>query len=129
MNDSKQAMEAFQAAQGLPFTAVVAAESDEGEEIILAFGTQGLLFVSDEDNDTLSVKFAELQDIDDAEDLTADPVWSRFIGKEFSAGWLTINQHGVTDGALLSFDEVFPQVALNVVASGFEFLEIRQRER
>ena len=67
-----------------------------------------------------------LVEVLDRPDLTTDPAWSRFIGKELSTGWLMQNQQGYADGALLSFDGVVPEVGLNVVAA-FEVLEIRQR--
>jgi hypothetical protein len=127
MNDS--AMAPFHAAQGYTLTAVLSADTDKGEEIILAFGVRGLVFGCDADTDALELAFVELDDVDDADDLTGDPAWSKYIGKEFSTGWLTVNQQGFADGALLSFDDVVPEVGLNVVAGAFEFLEIRQRAR
>lgn len=46
--------------------------------------------------------------------------WSTFIGKTFGWGWVTINQQGYCDGVLLSFDDITPQVMLNVVASSIK---------
>jgi hypothetical protein len=137
MNDTLKAagkalspiLQPFHQAQGKQLTAVLRRDTDEGEEMILAFGMDGLFFACDEDLDKLTLRFEELSDIEDVEDLTTDAAWNRFLGKEFFWGWLTINQQGYNDGALLSFDGVVPEIGLNVVASEFEVLEIRQRAR
>ncbi len=119
----------FHQAQGHQLTAVLSADTEDGEQILLAFGTEGLIFSCNGDTDTVAVRFGPLGSVDDAEDLTADGAWSRFIGKEFFWGWLMLNQQGYADGVLLSFDGVVPEIGLNVVASEFEVLEIRQRAR
>lgn len=118
---------AFLQAQGRQLTAVLSNDTGEGEELLLAFGGEGLVFRCNEDSDTLALSFESLPALADADDLTAHPAWSRFIGKELSTGWLMVNQQGYTDGALLSFDGVVPEVGVNVVAAAFEVLEVRQR--
>lgn len=120
-------VKAFLEAQGRQLTAVLSNDTTEGEELLLAFGSEGLVFRCNEDSDALAISLEPLPALDDAEDLTAHPIWSRFLGKEFSTGWLMMNQHGYCDGALLSFDGVVPEVGLNVVAAAFEILEVRQR--
>ena len=122
-----ETLKPFLQAQGRQLTAVLGNDTGEGEEIILAFSAEGLVFRCNEDSDAISVSFEAITALEGADDLTAEPTWSRFIGKEFSTGWLTLNQQGYTDGALLSFDGVVPEVGLNVVAAAFEVLEIRQR--
>ena len=117
----------FLEAQGRQLTAVLSNDTGEGEDLILAFGAEALIFRCNEDSDAITVSFEAIPELEDADDLTASSAWSRFIGKEFSTGWLTLNQQGYTDGALLSFDGVVPEVGLNVVAAAFEVLEIRQR--
>lgn len=117
----------FLQAQGLQLTAVLSNDTGEGEDLLLAFGADALVFRCNEDSDAITVTFESVPELEDADDLTADSAWSRFIGKEFSTGWLMQNQHGYTDGALLSFDGVVPEIGLNVVAAAFEVLEIRQR--
>jgi len=120
-------MQPFHQAQGRQLTAVLSNDTGEGEEILLAFGADALIFRCYEDSDTIAVTFEPIPDLEDADDLTTDPAWSRFIGKEFFCGWLMQNQQGYTDGALLSFDGVVPEIGLNVVAAAFEVLEVRQR--
>ena len=120
-------LQPFLQAQGMQLTAVLSNDTGEGEEILLAFGAEGLVFHCNEDSDAITVTFEPLPELEDADDLTADPAWSRFIGKELSTGWLMQNQQGYADGALLSFDGVVPEIGLNVVAAAFEVLEIRQR--
>ena len=122
-----ESVKPFLQAQGRQLTAVLGNDTGEGEEIILAFGAEGLVFRCNEDSDAITVSFEPIPELEDADDLTAHSAWSRFIGKEFSTGWLMFNQQGYTDGALLSFDGVVPELGLNVVAAAFEVLEIRQR--
>lgn len=124
MNENLQP---FLQAQGRQLTAVLGNDTGEGEEILLAFGADALIFRCNEDSDAITVTFELIPELEDADDLTTDPAWSRFIGKELSTGWLMQNQQGYADGALLSFDGVVPEVGLNVVAAAFEVLEVRQR--
>ena len=118
-------LEPFRKAQGKTLTAVLRRDYGEGEELTLAFGSERLLLRCDEVRDAVQIKFGGIELVDDIDDLTADAPWSRFIGKEFFWGWLTINPQGFADGVLLSFDGVVPELGLNVVASTFEVLEIR----
>ncbi|WP_047488080.1 DUF6334 family protein [Terriglobus sp. TAA 43] len=120
-------LQPFLQAQGRQLTAVLSNDTGEGEEILLAFGADALIFRCNEDSDAIAVTFETIPKLEDADDLTTDPAWSCFIGKELSTGWLMQNQQGYGDGALLSFDGVVPEVGLNVVAAAFEVLEIRQR--
>lgn len=120
-------LQPFLQAQGRQLTAVLSNDTGEGEEILLAFGADALIFRCNEDSDAIAVSFEPIPDLEDADDLTTELAWSRFIGKELSTGWLTLNQQGYTDGALLSFDGVVPEIGLNVVAAAFEVLEVRQR--
>lgn len=122
-----ETLQPFLQAQGRQLTAVLSNDTGEGEEMLLAFGADALIFRCNEDSDAISVTFEPIPDLEDADDLTTDPAWSRFIGKELFTGWLMQNQQGYADGALLSFDGVVPEVGLNVVAAAFEVLEIRQR--
>ncbi len=129
MSETTQALQPFEQAQGRTLTAVLCSDSDEGEEIILAFASDGLTFACGAETDALMLSWGGIGELEEAEDLTADPAWSRLIGKELSSGWLTLNQRGHVDGALLSFDGVVPEIGLNVVAGAFEILDIRQRAR
>ena len=123
----RSALQPFHEAQGKRLTAVFQTSSDEGEEMLLAFGAEGLVFQCDADTDLMTLRWGALSDPSEADDLTDDPAWSKYIGKEFFWGWITINQQGYADGMLLSFDGVVPEIGLNVVASEFEILDIRQR--
>ena len=54
-------------------------------------------------------------------DVSSNEPWVNFIGKVFGWGWITLNQQGYCDGVLLSFEQVvFPEVALNVIASSIK---------
>lgn len=121
------ALQPFLAAQGKVLTAVLQDEVNEAECILLVFDSECLTFQCDPDLDVVTLSFGPVTPSDEADDLTASAAWSRFIGKEFFLGWLTVNQQGATDGVLLSFDGVVPEIGLNVVAATFETLEVRQR--
>lgn len=116
------ALEAFHAFGQKVLEAVLHREGEDGEAIALIFGDGALQLKSDPDLDQISVTFGPLINTQDYDDLTGDAPWSRFIGKPFSWGWLTVNQRGDLDGALLSFDGVVPEVGVTVVASSLEIL-------
>jgi hypothetical protein len=120
-------LEPFHRAQSKRLTGVVYRETDEGEEILLAFDDEYLVFSCNIDYDTIHVKFETKHIVVDDEEFAPHPDWDRFIGKDFFWGWLTLNQQGYIDGVLLSFDGVVPEIGMNVIASRFEVLEIRQR--
>ncbi len=116
------ALEPFQACGQKQLTAVLHGDAEDGEVLLLVFGNDALSLKSDPDQDTLVVVFGPVGDTGDLDDLTGDAPWSRFIGKPFFWGWLTVNQQGYTDGALISFDGVIPEVGVNVVASSLEIV-------
>lgn len=116
---------AFHAAQHKVLTAVLNDEQEDGERLLLVFGAESLYLLCDPEMDVLDVAFGPAEASGEAIDLTADPAWSRFIGKEFFCGWFTINQQGYTDGVLLSFDGVVPEIGVNVIASSLETLELK----
>ncbi|MGI4854050.1 MAG: DUF6334 family protein [Janthinobacterium lividum] len=126
-NPLQVALQPFHAAQGKLLTAVLQDEVDEAESVLLVFGSECLTFQCHPDQDVVTLSFGAATPSEDADDLTGSRAWSRFIGKEFFWGWLTVNQRGATDGVLLSFDGVVPEIGLNVVAASFETLEVRQR--
>jgi hypothetical protein len=49
-----------------------------------------------------------------------DGFWDRFIGKAFGWGWVTVNQQGYCDGALLGFDGISPNISIEVMASSIK---------
>ena len=53
-------------------------------------------------------------------DVSSSEPWHSLIGQAFGWGWITINQQDALDGILLSFDGIYPQVMLNVIASSIE---------
>lgn len=114
------ALEPFHASQQKLLTAVLHRDTDEGETIFLVFDRAALCLKSDPEFDRVTVGYGPLDDVDDCDELTADTPWSRFIGKPFFWGWLTVNQQGFVDGVLVSFDGVLPEVGVSVVASSLE---------
>ncbi len=122
-------LQPFRDCQQRVLTAVLQGEGEAGETILLVFGADALALQSDPDLDTLTISFGPLADVEDFTDLTGDRPWSRFIGKPFFWGWLTTNQQGYTDGALVSFDGVLPEVGVTVVASSLETVLVTRVDR
>jgi hypothetical protein len=91
------------------------------EAIILDFASVSLDLKVEPDDDTISFGVAEIDGLCRTGYVDASGLepWDRLIGKPFGWGWVTINQQGYTDGILLSFDAIFPNVIVNVIASSF----------
>jgi hypothetical protein len=87
--------------------------------LILVFTTKVLVFEANEDDDTLSVysKSAAAFDSRGLSRKTDSRIWQPLVGKAFGWGWVTVNQQGYCDGALLSFNGLTPTVLLEVTAS------------
>jgi hypothetical protein len=98
------------------------------DRIVLNFDGAAFVILADENDDSIDV--ALLEDTNgrnmnelDASDL--DP-WRSFITRPLGWGWVTVNQQGYCDGLLLSFGGIFPQIALNVVASSIKVATITE---
>jgi hypothetical protein len=91
------------------------------EGIILDFASVSLDLKVEPDDDTVSFRVTTAEGLcrTDYVDVSSIEPWKELVGKPFCWGWVTINQQGYTDGILLSFDEIFPRVILNVIASSF----------
>lgn len=92
------------------------------DKLVLDFGRASLVVLADENDDSIDVVSTETADVGDVGVVDGSHLepWSRFIGKPFGWGWVTVNQQGYCDGLLLSFGGIFPQVALNVIASSIK---------
>ena len=90
--------------------------------IILDFGGMALLLAADASDDTMNLSVVKCAESTKTgyTNVTKSTFWSNFVGKPFGWGWLTVNQQGYRDGALLSFGGIIPQVMLNVVASSIK---------
>src|SRR5262245_36004264 len=101
-------------------TAEILREVYEGEtdqcrdRLILLFTTKLLVFQANEDDDTISISAKSVAGFDPhgLSPKGRSPIWRPFIGKPFGWGWVTINQQGYCDGALLSFGGLDPSVFL-----------------
>jgi hypothetical protein len=86
--------------------------------VVLHFDQNFLIIEARTDDDTVEFWAEERSSFSNVGiDASQSNLWSRFIGKSFGWGWVTINQQGYCDGVLLSFGGITPQVILNVVAS------------
>ncbi len=92
------------------------------DKIILGFDQNSLVVEAEPYDDTIKFHLISNNDrnTDGWIDASQSKPWSNFIGKTFGWGWITINQQDALDGILLSFDGIWPQVMLNVMASSIE---------
>jgi len=87
-------------------------------EAALDFGGIFLAAVAEEDFDTLKLEISARPSLTEFVDSNEMVPWSAYIGRQFSWGWLTMNQQGYVDGVLLGFgDDICPKILLNVIAS------------
>jgi hypothetical protein len=92
------------------------------DRVILDFDSVSLVIASNPDDDTIQfwvVNKAQVEHTGGV-DASQQQHWQKLIGKQFGWGWLTINQQGYSDGLLLSFGGMIPQLVLNVVASSIK---------
>jgi len=98
------------------------------DKVILKFEKESLVIKAVPDDD--SVQLFKVSNSEAGQLLQfAEPavgVWSKFIGQKFGWGWITVNQQNYLDGVLLSFNEIVPNVLLNVMASSLYVFEIRE---
>jgi hypothetical protein len=98
-------------------------ETDECRDgLLLVFSTKTLLFEANEDDDTISVTCGSVTTSNHRSSFRPirTAIWQPLVGKPFGWGWVTVNQQGYCDGALLSFDGITPSVLLGVIASSIE---------
>src|SRR5437870_2731098 len=103
--------------------AVYERETDQcTERLVLLFAKKSLVFEANEDDDTFSVSCKNSSTFNGRSLLKKSDsvIWQSLIGKSFGWGWVTVNQQGYCDGALLSFAGITPVVLLEVVASSIE---------
>ncbi len=86
-------------------------------------GQEETAFHADSDNDTILVECQKANSKANSSgpsrltSLRHQQPWRGLIGKAFGWGWLTLNQQGYCDGALLSFGDLNPRILLQVIAS------------
>lgn len=87
--------------------------------LVLNFTTKCLRLHANPDDDTLIVSAAAISDplLARLSRVSNRRPWSDLLGKTFGWGWLTVNQQGYCDGALLSFDTLEPCLLVSVAAS------------
>jgi hypothetical protein len=83
---------------------------------VLDFGSKRLVLKSCPDDDTIELS-VEIDDQPEAINVSEAGPWKSFIGQPFGWGWLTTNQQGYIDGAMLSFAGIEPSILLTVAAS------------
>src|SRR5262249_51363925 len=100
------------------------------DSLVLVFTTKVLVLWANEDDDTISVrsKRAAAFSLDGDYRESRSLVLRSFIGKAFGWGWITVNQQGYCDGALLSFDGLTPGILLAVAASCIEISRVTPQE-
>jgi Family of unknown function (DUF6334) len=108
----------FQSISNLPLISI-SEKSSEGhlEEMVLDFGETCLIVTANEEEDSLEMRAAQQPDTSGFVNVSKSEPWTRFVGKKFGWGWLTINQMGSWDGLVLGFEAAAPQVMLHVMNS------------
>jgi hypothetical protein len=88
----------------------------------LCFETRSLVIEVNENDDTIQVTaIGVLEAMETASrSLTSSNLWREFVGQPFGWGRVVTNQQGYSDGVLLSFGGVSPQVLLDVIASSLK---------
>jgi hypothetical protein len=96
------------------------------DELVLLFTSRALVFQANAEDDTISVRAKNVASYKTNESFRESnaAVWQPLIGRAFGWGWITINQQGYCDGALLSFDGISPGVSLGVVASSIDISRV-----
>jgi hypothetical protein len=99
-------------------------------ELVLQWDNGFLSFRADGDTDSLEAEYHEgiLAPSGNYRSLRSYTPWSEYLGKNCGWTWLAVDQEGYWDGALLSFDDIIPNVLLNVSASSIGVFSIVQRE-
>jgi hypothetical protein len=120
-------LSAFQSIIGKPLQSVWQCGTEGSlDRVALDFDGASLVILADENDDSIDITLSEQTDqrnISDVDASDLDP-WRGFVGMPFGWGWVTVNQQGYCDGVLLSFGGIFPQIALNVVASSIKVAAI-----
>lgn len=122
-------LSAFHAIDGRPLKAVRKIYTEGSlDKLVLDFGTMSLIVVADRNDDSIDIAVTDMPDVRNTDGVDGSHLepWNKFIGKPFGWGWITINQQGYSDGLLLSFGDVVPQLILNVIASSLKVSVIRR---
>jgi hypothetical protein len=96
------------------------------DRIIFDFGQISMIVAADENDDSIDLTVADTPDLRNlgGDETSHLEPWNNLIGKPFGWGWVTINQQGYSDGLLLSFGGIVPQIILNVMASSIKISKI-----
>lgn len=95
--------------------------------VVLDFGNLFLTVTTEKDDDTIefSVGSADCE-VNKSIDVSNAPPWASFMGAPFGWGWVTVNQQGYTDGLIMSFGGIVPQIMLSVMASSIKESTIKE---
>jgi hypothetical protein len=95
--------------------------------IILDFESRALIVGADGDDDTVEFSIIDSSDTERSrgDDVSQAAPWKFFIEREFTWGWVMVNQRGYLDGLALSFGEAVPQLIVTVVASSLKAASVR----
>jgi hypothetical protein len=99
-------------------------------ELVLQWDSGFLLFRADSDTDSLEAEYHEGAFVPSVKyrSLRSSKPWSEYLGKSCGWTWLAVDQEGYWDSALLSFDDIIPNVLLNVTGSSIGVFSIVQGE-
>ena len=96
--------------------------------VILKFENECLIIKANAEDDSIQLSRASRPAIDQILQSAnpAEGVWSKYVGQKFGWGWIAINQQNYFDAVLLSFNDIVPNLLLNVIASSLHVFEISE---
>jgi hypothetical protein len=116
-------LSAFHSITGHPLRAVWQFHTEGSlDRLVFDFGSNALVVSADENDDSIEFSVSVDTDSRKAGGVSASHLepWDSVIGASFGWGWVTVNQQGYSDGLLISFEGVVPQIVLNVIASSIK---------
>ena len=89
--------------------------------VTLSFESLSLIIQANGADDTIILSVAgSSESVSEEIEVSSLAPWCNLIGMPFGWGWITINQQGYCDGVQLSFQDIRPQLLLNVIASSIK---------
>jgi hypothetical protein len=78
-----------------------------------------LIFSANPDDDTLKVDYSNEMsfETDGWRCISTDIPWINILGHHIDMLWITINNQGYCDGAIIGIDGLLPSIIMNVIAS------------
>jgi hypothetical protein len=101
------------------------------DELILDWGDCVLRFHVNSVTDTVISQFdsSPLPSRKEYRSIRSAKPWKGFVGKWCGGTWLTVDQEGYWDGAMIGFDGIEPNILLQTIASSLKVFVIGSAEK